>query len=73
VVGVQGHVHRVLLGDDVRELGQRRGARDHVLDRRIGEVLRAAGRDWMIPSLSASVNPRRAAFSVWLEVTLIEG
>ncbi len=28
---------------------------------------------WMIPSLPASANPRSAAFSVWLEVTLIEG
>src|SRR5215475_8549958 len=28
---------------------------------------------WMIPSLSASANPRSAALSVWLEVTLIDG
>ena len=28
---------------------------------------------WMMPSLSASAKPRRAAFSVWLEVTLIAG
>jgi hypothetical protein len=28
---------------------------------------------WMIPSLPASANPRSAAFSVWLEVTLIAG
>ena len=28
---------------------------------------------WMIPSLPASANPRRAAFSVWLEVTLMAG
>ena len=28
---------------------------------------------WTIPSLPASANPRSAAFSVWLEVTLMEG
>ena len=28
---------------------------------------------WMIPSLPASANPRSAAFSAWLEVTLIAG
>src|SRR5215468_468089 len=28
---------------------------------------------WMIPSLSASANPRSAALSVWLDVTLIDG
>ena len=28
---------------------------------------------WTIPSLPASANPRRAAFSVWLDVTLIAG
>ena len=28
---------------------------------------------WMIPSLLASANPRSAAFSVWLDVTLMEG
>jgi hypothetical protein len=28
---------------------------------------------WMIPSLSASANPRSAAFSVWVDVTLIAG
>jgi hypothetical protein len=28
---------------------------------------------WMIPSLLASANPRSAAFSVWLDVTLMAG
>jgi hypothetical protein len=28
---------------------------------------------WMMPSLSASAKPFRAAFSVWLELTLIAG
>ena len=28
---------------------------------------------WTMPSLCASANPRKAAFSVWLEVTLIAG
>jgi hypothetical protein len=28
---------------------------------------------WTMPSLSASANPFSAAFSVWLEVTLIAG
>ena len=28
---------------------------------------------WMIPSLPASAKPRMAAFSVWLDVTLIDG
>ena len=28
---------------------------------------------WMMPSLSASANPRSAALSVWLDVTLIAG
>ena len=45
VVGVQRDVHRVLLGDDVRELGQRDRAGDHVLDLGAGAELRAAGRE----------------------------
>ena len=45
VVGVQRDVDRVLLGDDVRELGQGDGAGDHVLDRLARAELRAAGRD----------------------------
>ena len=28
---------------------------------------------WTMPSLSASAKPRKAALSVWLEVTLIAG
>ena len=28
---------------------------------------------WTMPSLSASANPRSAALSVWLEVTLMAG
>ena len=43
VVGVQRDVDRVLLGDDVGELGQRGGAGDHVLHPGAGAELRAAG------------------------------
>ena len=45
VVGVQRDVDRVVLGDLGGERGERDRAGDHVLDRRAGEVLRAAGRD----------------------------
>ena len=45
VVGVQGDVHRVLVGDRVRELGEGHGPGDHVLGVLAGRELRAAGRE----------------------------
>src|SRR5699024_11038395 len=45
VVGVQGDLHVVVLGDVVGVLGQRDRARDLVLDGGSGQVLGAAGRD----------------------------
>ncbi len=43
VVGVQGHVDRVLGRDDVGELGQRDRAGDHVFDAEAGSEFSSAG------------------------------
>ena len=45
VVGVQRDVDRVLRRDDVRELGERHRAGDHVLDRQARPELGATGRE----------------------------
>ena len=74
VVGVQRDVDRVLGRDDVGELGEGGRAGDHVLD---ALARRGTRRRRWTPGRCrrsrASANPRRAAFSVWLEVTLIAG
>ena len=60
-------------GDHVGELGERVRAGDHVLDGWPDRYSAPPVEIWRIPSLSASANPCSAAFSVWLEVTLIAG
>ena len=60
VVGVQRDVDRVLRRDDVRELGQRDRAGDHVLDRGARRELGTAGRD-LDDAVAAGVGEARAA------------
>ena len=61
-------------GDDVRELGEGDRAGDHVLDASVPDEDSAPPVETCtMPSLSASANPRSAAFRVSDEVTLIAG
>ena len=73
MIGVQRDLDRVLRRDDVGEFGESDGAGDHLLDRRAGGELGAAGGDLQDPVAAGLGEPAQAALTVSDDVTLIAG